>query len=68
MTRLLLTDLNREVLRLTLNRPEQSNALSLKLLDALHEALEEYRQARELKCVVITAAGERCFAAGGDLK
>jgi enoyl-CoA hydratase len=56
-----------DVLKLTLNRPEKRNALSLALLDDLGNALHEHRDA-PVKCVTITGAGDRCFAAGGDLR
>ena len=56
-----------DVLRITLNRPEKRNALSMSLLDALGAALNSHRNA-QIKCAVITGAGDRCFAAGGDLK
>jgi len=63
----LLVDHSGDVLRLTLNRPEKRNALSLAVLDEIGAALTEF-QDKPVKCAVITGAGERCFAAGGDLK
>ncbi|MDP6436653.1 MAG: enoyl-CoA hydratase/isomerase family protein [Gammaproteobacteria bacterium] len=63
----LLVDVDGDVLRLTLNRPEKRNALSLSLLDELGSALHENRDT-PVKCAVITGAGDRCFAAGGDLQ
>ncbi|MEC9376450.1 MAG: enoyl-CoA hydratase/isomerase family protein [Pseudomonadota bacterium] len=62
----LLVDQKSEVLRLTLNRPEKSNALSIPLLDQIRKTLESFRE-KEIKCVVITGAGKKCFSAGGDL-
>jgi len=62
----LLIEQRADVLHLTLNRPEKRNALSLALLDELGATLEDFRD-KPIKCVVITGAGERCFAAGGDL-
>lgn len=56
-----------DVLRVTINRPEKRNALSLALLDDIGNAFTEHRDAA-LKCAVLTGAGDRCFAAGGDLK
>ncbi len=53
-------------LSLTINRPAQRNALSLKLLDQIGDALRAVEE--DYRCVVLTAAGDRCFAAGGDLK
>lgn len=64
----LLVDRQGAVLRLTINRPEQRNALRLNLLDALGRALGDSAADESLRCVVITGAGDRAFAAGGDLK
>ena len=55
------------LLRLTLNRPRQHNALSFALLEELRETLESYAQDATLKCAMITGAGEKSFCAGGDL-
>jgi len=55
-------------LRLTINRPDKRNALSLELLDRLGAAFREHAADATLKLAVLTAAGDRCFAAGGDLK
>jgi enoyl-CoA hydratase len=64
----LLVDLSDQVLRLTINRPEKRNALSMDLLDELGSILSSNAANPDLKCAVITASGDRCFAAGGDLK
>ena len=64
----LLVDLSDQALRLTINRPEQRNALSMDLLDELGDVLASHAANPDLKCAVITASGDRCFAAGGDLK
>lgn len=64
----LLVDLQRGVLTLTINRPEQRNALRMDLLDSLGQALAAHAADENVKCAVITASGDRCFAAGGDLK
>ena len=55
-------------LQVTINRPDQRNALSLELLDRLGEVFTNHATDPTLKCAVLTAAGDRCFAAGGDLK
>lgn len=54
--------------RLTLNRPEKHNALSLPTLDALREAVVQAGEDASTRYVVVTGAGRRSFAAGGDLK
>jgi enoyl-CoA hydratase len=54
------------VRRLTLNRPEQLNAMTAELCQALHDALAEIAVDRSCRAVVITGAG-RGFCAGLDL-
>jgi enoyl-CoA hydratase len=63
----LLVELSNNVLRVTINRPEKRNALSMGLLDELGATLHAHRDA-DIKCVLLTGAGDRAFAAGGDLK
>ncbi|MDH3202747.1 MAG: enoyl-CoA hydratase/isomerase family protein [Myxococcales bacterium] len=52
---------------LTLNRPEQRNAMSPELLDAFSEQIELARNDADIRCLVITGKG-RCFSAGADLR
>jgi enoyl-CoA hydratase/carnithine racemase len=52
---------------LTLNRPEQYNALSNELLDALQAELDQIKADPEVRVVVITGRG-KAFCAGHDLK
>jgi enoyl-CoA hydratase len=53
---------------LTLDRPEVLNALDYATLGELVEALESLDGDESVRCVVITGAGERAFAAGADIK
>jgi enoyl-CoA hydratase/carnithine racemase len=52
---------------ITLNRPEQRNALSVPLMIELTEELERQSQRREVRVFVVRAIG-RAFSAGHDLK
>jgi enoyl-CoA hydratase/carnithine racemase len=52
---------------LTLNRPEQYNALSRELLDALQAELDLIKDDPAIRVVVITGQG-RAFCAGHDMK
>ena len=54
------------VRRLTLNRPEQLNAMTSELCEALHEELRAVAMERACRAVIITGAG-RGFCAGLDL-
>jgi enoyl-CoA hydratase/carnithine racemase len=54
------------VARITLDRPEKRNALSLELMDELVDVLKELRGRREVRVIVIEGAGG-AFSAGHDL-
>src|SRR5699024_12527618 len=49
-----------------LNRPEKHNAISVEMVKELRNCLEQSKQ-DEVKCLVITGAGERMIYEGGDL-
>ncbi|MFC0014469.1 MULTISPECIES: enoyl-CoA hydratase-related protein [Allobacillus] len=53
---------------LKLNRPNAANAFSLKLMDDFNEQLDEIEHNDQLRVLIITAAGEKVFCAGADLK
>ncbi len=55
------------VLILTMDRPK-ANAINSGLSKALGEAFIAYRDDPNLRCAIITAAGEKFFSAGWDLK
>jgi crotonobetainyl-CoA hydratase len=55
------------VLILTMDRPK-ANAINSGLSKALGEAFIAYRDDPRLRCAIITAAGEKFFSAGWDLK
>ncbi len=56
------------IVTLTLNRPEVMNSLNFPLLHALKEQIDSLRFKRDVRVVIITAAGEKAFCAGADLK
>lgn len=64
---LALLEISGPVARLTLNRPESRNALSLDLLDALHARADELAAREDVTVLVLTGAG-KAFCAGMDLK
>lgn len=55
------------VARITLNRPDEANAMHLPLLRELHQAAIACDQDATVRAVLITGAGNM-FCAGGDLK
>jgi len=53
----------------TLNRPEVRNALNTQMGRELREIFVPLRfTPGELRCIVVTGAGDKAFCAGGDLK
>jgi enoyl-CoA hydratase/carnithine racemase len=55
------------ILTLTLNRPEQYNALSGELLDLLQDTLDDVAEDNSVRVIVIAGSG-RGFCAGHDLR
>jgi enoyl-CoA hydratase/carnithine racemase len=56
-----------DVARVTLNRPEKKNALSIQLRDEVSDALDALAADESVKVVIVTGAGDT-FSAGFDLK
>lgn len=52
----------------TMSRPEALNAFNSEQLQAMIDALRQVRDDRSVRCVILTGAGERAFAAGADIK
>jgi 2-(1,2-epoxy-1,2-dihydrophenyl)acetyl-CoA isomerase len=63
----IITDFEKGVFTITLNRPDYLNALSSTVKDELMECLKQADTDDRIKVVVLTGSG-RAFCAGGDLK
>lgn len=68
MSETVLVERDEGVATVTLNRPERMNALTDELMRALAARLRELADDAEVRCVVLTGAGERAFSAGADLQ
>ena len=55
------------IARVTLNDPPM-NPISARTLDALNAAFDAVEEKREVRCVILTGAGDRAFCAGADLR
>ena len=55
------------VAHVTLNRPDKLNALNRTMMRELTLAWGKILQAKEVRAVVLTGAGDRAFAAGADI-
>jgi enoyl-CoA hydratase/carnithine racemase len=63
----LLYEKHAHVARITLNRPDRLNAISVEMLDLLTKALDDADRDRDVRAIVLTGAG-RGFCSGLDLK
>jgi enoyl-CoA hydratase len=63
----LLSERDGQVLTLTINRPDASNALDSMLRDELTRAFDEAAADRHLRAIVLTSAGDDAFSVGMDV-
>jgi 2-(1,2-epoxy-1,2-dihydrophenyl)acetyl-CoA isomerase len=63
----LIYEVRNDIAIVTLNRPDQRNALDMRMRDELAQVVMEMRNDESLKAAIITGAGG-AFCAGGDLK
>jgi enoyl-CoA hydratase/carnithine racemase len=63
----ILLERDRHVAILTFNRPEKLNALSPTTMRELGHALDAIQVDAEVRCLVLTGAGDRAFSTGFDL-
>jgi len=68
MEALVLTEIRKQIAFLTINRPQQLNALNKETIEALHEALKAANEDPSVGVIVLTGSGEKAFVAGADIK
>jgi len=64
----LLAKVENDVLWLTINRPDAGNAITPAVRNRMIDHLTEANTSYEMRAVVLTAAGERHFCTGADLR
>ena len=52
---------------LTLNRPHRLNTLTTDMIDEMQSALNGFEADKEVRCIIITGAGDKAFSAGADV-
>jgi enoyl-CoA hydratase len=52
---------------LTVDRPEKLNALNTAVLETLDARLAEAQRETDLRCLIVTGAGDKAFIAGADI-
>lgn len=68
MFKMLIYEKKGDIGYLTINRPNEMNALSNALVDEFDRALEMIEKDDELRVLILTGAGEKAFMAGADIK
>ena len=63
----LLTELNDNILTVTINRPDKLNALNKMVLTDLDLVVKEVYDNDEIHAVILTGAGPKAFVAGADI-
>ena len=61
-------EVQRQVARVTIDRPERLNAVDTATEARLQAIWQELEARDDIRCVVLTGAGERAFSAGADMK
>ncbi len=64
----ILFEIQDTIATVTLNRPDKLNAISLAMLDQIEAAVAALEKDRAVRVVLITAAGDRAFSVGADVK
>jgi len=52
---------------ITLNRPHRLNTMTLDMMNEFLSALSDLELDKDVKCIVITGAGDKAFSAGADV-
>ena len=63
----LLVERDGAVTLVTVNRPTVLNALNGQTVDELHQAMDALGRDADVRCIVLTGAGEKAFVAGADI-
>ncbi len=68
MAQIVRYEVSDRIATITLDRPEQRNAIDAAMTAALRVALDRFENDPEALVVILTASGDRAFCAGMDLK
>lgn len=64
----ILVSQNERVQTITINRPNQLNALNKQTIQELHEAFKTAEKDAGIRVIILTGSGEKAFVAGADIK
>ncbi len=64
----LLLETEGNITTLTINRPDKLNALDLETIKEFDEAIASIEENNDIRCVIVTGAGDKAFIAGADIE
>jgi len=64
----ILTERKGQIEFITINRPNQMNALNKETIQELHNALSSANEDNQVGVVILTGSGDKAFVAGADIK
>ncbi len=67
MYQTLLTQLENNILTITINRPDKLNAINATVMSEIGQVVDEVNSNKEIKSAIITGAGSKAFVAGADI-
>ncbi|MBT5914589.1 MAG: enoyl-CoA hydratase [Rhodospirillaceae bacterium] len=66
-TKKILAENDGSVGRIILNNPDRRNAISLDMWQGIGEAFDQFSKNPDIRCVVMSGAGDKAFASGADI-
>lgn len=63
----IICEISKQVLVITINRPDKLNALNKQTIEELHETLVGAENQNDIRVVIITGSGQKAFIAGADI-
>ena len=67
MYQTLLTSADKNILTVTINRPDKLNAINKQVMDDLDQVVAEIQTNDEIRAAIITGSGSKAFVAGADI-
>jgi enoyl-CoA hydratase len=64
----IITEHQGDIMIITINRPDQLNALNGPTIEELNKALALADINKSVRCIILTGSGEKAFVAGADIK
>ena len=64
----IILEINNKISYITINRPNQLNALNSETIKELNHAITHSEENKNTRCILLTGSGTKAFVAGADIK